>query len=431
MTTTQHAAAPQDADHRLLADWYETGAPADLATHLTRHGPAPLDAYPGGHGRDQLIAELERSGLRGRGGAGFPTGRKLRAVAAGGRGPVVLVNACEGEPVSGKDHALLSLAPHLVLDGAVLAAHAVAAVEIIVCLHDGDPLARPLANAVAARRTDPVPIRFQPVPRRYVASEESALVNLLNTGDARPTSKPPRPDQRGVAGRPTLVDNVETLAHLALIARYGADWFRATGTQDTPGTTLVTVTGAVREPGVREVACGTPVGTVLRLADAAADAQAVLVGGIAGAWLPLPFAARVPLAHRELADAGAALGVGALFVLPANACGVAETAHIVRYLAGESAAQCGPCVFGLPALADDLARIAGATADTGVIARLANRLAIVEGRGACRHPDGAVRVTRSALRTFATDVDRHRAGQRCVHSGQSYVPLRQGERGYR
>jgi NADH:ubiquinone oxidoreductase subunit F (NADH-binding) len=400
-----------DTDHRLLADW---------------HGPAPLAAYAGKEGRERLMVAVERSGLRGRGGAGFPTGRKLRAVAAGRRRPTVIVNACEGEPISGKDHALLTLAPQLVLDGAVLAAHAVDATEIVVCVHGDDPLGRVVAAAIGARRADPVPIRLQPVPHRYVASEESALVNLLNTGDARPTSKPPRPDQRGVGGRPTLVDNVETLAHLALIARHGPDWFRTTGTPDSPGTTLVTVTGAVDRPGVHEVACGTPIGHLLTMTGAATDAQAVLVGGVAGTWLPLPSAAKVPLAHRELADVDATLGVGALFVLPASACGVTETARIVRYLAGESAAQCGPCMFGLPALADDLARIAHGATDAGVGARLNGRLAVVDGRGACRHPDGAVRVTRSALRTFASDAAHHRTGHPCVHIRQSHVPLGQG-----
>jgi len=379
------------------------------------HDPAPLGAAEG------LIDAVERAGLRGRGGAGFPTGRKLRAVAAG-RGPAtVVVNACEGEPVSAKDHALLTRAPHLVLDGAVLAALAVRAHRIVVCVHEGDPLG-PALTAVLATRHDPVPVRVRAVPRRYVASEESALVNLINTGDARPTSRPPRPDQRGVGGRATLVSNAETLAQVALIARHGADWFRTAGTAESPGTTLVTIGGAVRDPGVREVALGTPLGQVLEHAGAAADAQAVLVGGIAGAWLPLPAAAAVPLAHRELHEAGAPLGVGALYVLPARACGLAETARIAGFLAGESAAQCGPCMFGLPALADDLTRVVGG--DGTVVARLRHRLGVVEGRGACRHPDGAVRVTRSALDVFADDLARHAAGRPCVHIGQARVPLR-------
>jgi NADH:ubiquinone oxidoreductase subunit F (NADH-binding) len=410
---------PPDTDQRLLAGPRETRRTADLAAHHARYGPLPTFAR-----RAELLAAIERSGLRGRGGAGFPTGRKLRAVAAGRGRPTVLVNACEGEPVSGKDRALLTLAPHLVIDGAALAAHAVAAAEIVVCLHDGDPVAGTVRAALAERR-DPVPIRLQAVPNRYVASEESALINLINTGDARPTTKPPRPDERGVRGRPSLVSNAETLAQVALIARFGAAWFRTQGTAESPGTTLVTVSGAVRRAGVFEVACGTPIGRVLGPAMPDPAARAVLVGGIGGAWLPLPFAAAVPLAHRELADAGGTLGVGALFVLPAAACGVAETAWIVRYLAAESAAQCGPCMFGLPALAEDLALLArGVRVDT----RLRRRLDMVEGRGACRHPDGAVRLVRSALRTFAPDVRAHLAGRPCRYSRTVHVGLPGAER---
>jgi len=409
-----------DTDQRLLAGWRETGRAADLAAHHARYGPLPFAAYPGLRGREELVAAVDRAGLRGRGGAGFPTARKLRAVAAGSGRPTVVVNGCEGEPVSGKDHTLLTLAPHLVLDGAVLAAHAVAADEIIVCIHEGDPVTARVRAALAERRNDPVGVRLWPVPRRYVASEESALVNLINTGDARPMTKPPRPDQRGVGGRPTLISNAETTAQLALIARFGSGWFRTQGTPDSPGTMLVTVSGAVRRPGVLEVAAGTPIGRVLGLAEASATAGAVLIGGVGGAWLSLPFAAGVPLGHRELTDLGASLGVGALFVLPAAACGLAETARIVGYLAAESAAQCGPCMFGLPALAEDLTLIArGARVD----ARLRRRLDVVEGRGACRHPDGVVRLARSALRTFATDLAAHLGGRPCQHATSVHVPL--------
>jgi NADH:ubiquinone oxidoreductase subunit F (NADH-binding) len=407
--------APPGTGQRLLAEWRENRRAADLSVHLARYGPLPL-----GTDRAQLIATVERAGLRGRGGAGFPTARKLRAVAAGRGRATVVVNACEGEPVSDKDRTLLTLAPHLVLDGAMLAAHAVAAREVVFCLHDGDPLTGVVHAALAERRGDPAGVRLQPVPNRYVASEESALVNLINTGDARPTTKPPRPAERGVGGRPTLVSNAETLAQLALVARFGPDWFRTQGTAESPGTTLVTVSGAVGEPGVYEVALGTPIGRVLAPAMPAPAAPAVLVGGAAGTWLPLPDAGGVPLAHRELAGAGAVLGVGALFVLPPDACGPAETARIMRYLAAESAAQCGPCVFGLPALAEDFALLARGV---HVDARLRRRLDVVEGRGACHHPDGAVRLARSALRTFAPDVHDHLAGRPCPHPGNIHIRL--------
>lgn len=403
--------APED--YRLLEGWWETGQTAGLTAHLARYGPVPLPAYQGKDGRLRLIEAVESAGLRGRGGAGFPTARKLRAVATGSPGTTVIVNACEGEPVSGKDQALLTVAPHLVLDGAQLAAHAVRARDVILCLHRSSVLLPRLRAAITERGSG---IRIVEVPRRYVASEESALVNLIDTGDARPTSKPPLPVHRGVRGRPTLISNAETMAHLALIARYGPDWFRERGNPDLPGTMLLTITGAAGAPGVYEVAGGTPIGAALDLA-AADTGQAVLTGGYGGAWLPLPSARHVPLTHQGLAAAGGALGVGALFVLPVNACGLTETARILDYLARESARQCGPCMFGLPAIADDFGRLArGEPGGTETERRLRHRLEVIAGRGACRHPDGAVRLAGSALRTFAADLRRHADGYPCVYA---------------
>jgi NADH:ubiquinone oxidoreductase subunit F (NADH-binding) len=383
----------QRTDTRLL------GGQADLQAHLHQHGQLPA--------RPDLVEMVTRAGLRGRGGAGFPTGTKLRAVAEARGRPVVVVNACEGEPISAKDHALLTASPHLVLDGAVLAAQAVEANEIIVCLHEGDQLGHTLTTAIRARR-NPVPTSLRAVPRRYVASEESALVNLINTGDARPTTKPPRPDQRGVRGQPTLVSNAETFAQLALIARHGPEWFREAGTM------LLTVTGAVAAPGVHEVPYGTHLPEVLARTRAARDARAVLLGGVAGTWLPTD--ATVHLTHES-----APVGVGAVFVLPARACGLAETARITQYLATESARQCGPCMFGLPAIAHDLTRLAHGTATDAP--RLRRRLALLSGRGACRHPDGAARVASSALTVFAADVTGHLAGRPCQHAGRTHIPL--------
>jgi len=388
---------------RLLAGWVETARPADLAAHIARYGPLPAVG-------PELIATVHAAGLRGRGGAWFPTGTKLTAVAAGRRRAVVVGNGAEGEPASHKDHALLTVAPHLVLDGMVLAATAVGADEAILCVHRGDPLAVTVRAAIGQRAGDPVPVRLVETPVRFVASEESALVNFLNTGEARPTDRPPRAYERGVRGRPTLVDNVETLANVALIARYGADWFRATGTPDAPGTMLVTVGGAVVRPGVREMPLGTTVATALGVGGGLAEpAGAVLVGGFGGTWLPLPAANDARLAPGELP-----LGVGILLALPARACGLATTTRIMRYLAGESAMQCGPCMFGLAAIVGDLEALTmgGPTLD-----RLRHRLGMVNGRGACAHPNGAVRLAASALTAFADDVAAHAAGRPCAGVG--------------
>lgn len=400
---------------RLLAGWAETGSHADLAEHRHRYGPLTL---PGRAGRPaRLIEKVGAAGLRGRGGAGFPTARKLAAVAEGRGRPVVLVNGCEGEPASLKDAALLDLAPHLVLDGAVVAAHALGASEVIVCVHEGDAAARRLPRVVAGRR-DPVAIRLVEAPDRYVASEESALVHFLDTGDARPTHTPPRPSERGVGGRPTLVDNVETLAHLALIDRFGAPWFRSLGTPDLTGTLLITIGGAVRHPGVYEVEGGTALGTALNHAGGpSTPVQALLVGGYGGNWLAVPDALDAPLSHEGLRGAGSALGVGVVLALPAQACGLAQTAHLLRYLAGQSAQQCGPCTFGLPSIAEDMADLVAGDVKDGkapaTLNRLRRRIGLMPGRGACAHPDGAARLAAGALQVFAADLGRHLRGLTC------------------
>ncbi|MCX3059029.1 NADH-ubiquinone oxidoreductase-F iron-sulfur binding region domain-containing protein, partial [Streptomyces beihaiensis] len=351
------------------------------------------------------------AGLTGRGGAGFPTARKLRAV-AGRRGrAVVVVNAMESEPAGRKDQLLLAVAPHLVLDGAVLAAAAVGAGTVHVCLpRDRAAQYRQVSAALDERRRarlDPVTLRLHALPHTYVSSESTSLVRWLGGGPARPQGSPPRSHERGVDRRPTLVNNAETLAHLALVARYGPDWFRQAGTADEPGTLLVTVSGAVAAPGVLETALGTPVGTVIDRAGGPAEPiGAVLLGGFAGTWLPAPLL-DTPLAHRDLDPLGAAPGAGILVALPRSACGLRETARILAYLAAQSARQCGPCVFGLPAVAEDFGALAAGRADPGLLPRLRRRTGLLPGRGACRHPDGAARLAASALRTFADDVDHH------------------------
>ncbi|MDH6136849.1 NADH:ubiquinone oxidoreductase subunit F (NADH-binding) [Kitasatospora sp. MAA4] len=409
---------------RLLHGWYSTGGRADLAEHLGRYGPPPLP--PGRRPAIGLVQAVEEAGLTGRGGAAFPTGRKLRSVAAR-RGPAVVVaNGMESEPASRKDEVLLDLAPHLVLDGAALAASAVGAAAVHLCLPRtrADQVHR-LAAAVEERSRaglDRVPVLVHALPHHYVSSEETSLVHWLNGGEARPTATPPRPFEKGVDGRPTLVDNVETLAHLALIARYGPQWFRGAGRPDAPGTTLVTLSGAVRAPGVYEIALGTQLGSALDTAGGAAEPlQAILVGGFFGSWLPAAGAAAVPFTRPDLAAAGAGPGAGVLVALAQDACGLAETARVLDYLAGQSARQCGPCTFGLPAVAEDFVQLAWGRADAALIERLHRRTGQLPGRGACRHPDGAARLAATALHAFAEDVHRHLAGGPCAAAGRPAV----------
>ncbi|MBN9098502.1 MAG: SLBB domain-containing protein [Pseudonocardia sp.] len=348
-----------------------------------------------------VIAEVAAAGLTGRGGAGFPVARKLAAVNAAvtvtGRTPVVVGNGSEGEPASSKDRVLLTTAPHLVLDGLAVAADAVGAdrAHLVVT-----PAAVAAVRAAVAQRSDRVPVDVVAAGEHFVSGEETAVVAGLEGRRAVPGDKFRRVVESGVHGRPTLVQNVETLAHLGLIARSGAAWFRSRGTAAEPGTALVTISGAVARPGVFEVDHGAPLRDVVGLAGPRGETP-VLVGGFHGAWLAPHEVAGAAFCRASLGTFGASPGAGVLIVLPAGASGLAETARITAYLAGQSAGQCGPCVNGLPRLAAELGRVAAGHGsrpdDRAELYRLAG---LTEGRGACHHPDGTVRLVGSALRVF-------------------------------
>jgi NADH:ubiquinone oxidoreductase subunit F (NADH-binding) len=381
-----------------------------LADHTCRLGPLPTAAMP-------LVSEIERGDLRGRGGAGFPVATKWRAVASRVQGrAVVLVNGAEGEPLSQKDRLLMAARPHLVLDGAVLAARTVGANHVVLYVGADHTTARAaVARALRERGgADRVDIDIVTAPPRYVAGEESAAVHYVNDGIALPTSVPPRPYERGIAGRPTLVQNVETLAHVALIARFGGQWFADLGRDGSTGTTLLTLSGDVQTPAVVEVAAGTPLSTVLGAhATVGAAGSAVLLGGYFGSWIDGEAASTLAIDSVALRAAGHSLGCGVVHVRGPADCGVVRTAGILDYLADQSARQCGPCVFGLRAIAGALGRVAARQGSPDDLIRVRRWSGELTGRGACRHPDGAANLVRSALQVFADEFTLHVLRARC------------------
>jgi NADH:ubiquinone oxidoreductase subunit F (NADH-binding) len=261
-----------------------------------------------------------------------------------------------------------------------------------------------------------VPVRVATVPNRYVSGEETALVNLLNGGPAKPGFVPPRPFERGVHDRPTLIDNVETLAHLALIARYGSDWFQSLGTPATPGSMLVTMSGAVTRPGVVEAACGTTVGDLFSIAGGPTEPlSAVLLGGYFGTWYPPEAAWGHPV--------DLTVGAGVIVAFPASACGLLEVARLARWLAGQSAGQCGPCVNGLPAIAGGVEALAQGRMTPEVVTNLQRHLAVVLGRGACHLPDGVSHVIASGLNVFSPEIEAHRTGRCLARRPAPILPL--------
>jgi NADH:ubiquinone oxidoreductase subunit F (NADH-binding) len=353
---------------------------------------APLPRV--GHG---LVDAIERARLVGRGGASFPVATKWRAVEQRSHGrAVVVVNGAEGEPQSKKDRFLMTTRPHLVLDGAFIAARVLGARRVILYVGERHSAARDSMLRALAQRSEPERsiVSFATAPSRYVAGAEAAIIHFLNDGVATPINIPPYPFERGVEGAPTLVQNVETLAHIATLARTGA----------APNTVLITLVGGVTRPGVLEVDSRTTIAEAINQSGGLTEAaRAVLVGGYFGSWMQPDEAWSL-----RLDPSASRLGCGVVGVLPSSRCAVCEVAAIMRYLAAESSAQCGPCFFGLRALADACTRIADQGSNPEALRRLQRWSAEVHGRGACKHPDGAVMFLSSALQVFADEFATHR-----------------------
>jgi NADH:ubiquinone oxidoreductase subunit F (NADH-binding) len=381
--------------------------------HVAIHGERPRTAPGSRDGAGSLLPlELLRSGLHGRGGGGFPLARKLEAV-QGARGrPVVVVNATEGEPMSVKDRMLLESLPHLVLDGAFALAEALGTDDVVIALdeslHDAaETVRRALQERPDVGRRAAQP-RIVTIPWGYVTGQETAIVNFVNNGIPRPVTQPPRISDRGISRRPTLMSNVETLAHVALIARHGAAWFRGLGTEEEPGSFLVTLGGGVRAPGVSVLENGSPLGSLIQAADGLTEpVRAFLFGGYAGSWIDGTAARGARLSEGSLRAFRASLGAGIIVALPRSACPVAEVTRVAAYMSDQGAAQCGPCVNGLGSIAAALTDVCEGRAGRDAFGDIRRWSELVVGRGACSHPDGAARFVTSALRVFAAEFDDH------------------------
>lgn len=386
-----------------------TGGPEDLPAYRAAGGYRPA-----GDPAD-LLEQVRRSGLLGRGGAAFPLAVKLGTVREAhlrGARTVVVANGEEGEPASIKDRWLLRTRPHLVLDGLRLAAAVTGADRAVVYL--SDPLAAARVDAALteldAAAVDGPPIRLVQVEPGYVAGEETAAVRAVNGGPPRPTDKPPRPFEQGVAGLPTVVSNVETLAHLPFVHRHGGAAFRAAGTAGSPGTFLATITGGGRPPALYELPHGTPFAEVLALHGV--DSGTVR-GALTGGYFAGLVDARITgarLDHTSLRELGGALGCGA-FALLTTECPVAVAAAVLAYFDRANAGQCGSCFNGTAAMA----AVAGALRDgraTGEdVARLRRWSTVLRGRGACGTLDGAVNAAASLLARFGAEVEAHLHGR--------------------
>ncbi|HEY2503405.1 MAG TPA: NADH-ubiquinone oxidoreductase-F iron-sulfur binding region domain-containing protein [Mycobacterium sp.] len=377
----------------------------DFASYQRLGGYRPLaDA-------DELLGEVESSGLVGRGGAAFPLAVKLRAVRDNGRvagGTVVVANGEEGEPASVKDRWLLRNRPHAILDGLRLAAAIIAADHAYVYVSDPES-----AHSVEAALSelDPdalggVTVDLITVQPGYVAGEETAAVRMINGGPAKPTDKPPRPFEAGVAGRPTLVSNVETLANLPYLQRHGSAKFRSQGTSLSSGTFLATITGAGRPPVLYELPHGLPFTELLALHGISPDqVRGALFGGYFAGFLNRDVL-ETTLDHETMRKFGSGLGCGAISLITDD-CPVAVAASVLAYFDRENAGQCGSCFNGTAAMAAAAGALRDGAATTEDVDRLRRWSVVLRGRGACATLDAATNVAASLLDQFPDDVARH------------------------
>ncbi|NUR09113.1 MAG: hypothetical protein HOQ45_19155 [Nocardioidaceae bacterium] len=376
-----------------------------LAAHRSVAGPLPDLALDG------LLEQLRRVDIRGRGGAGFPFATKLESAAKASGRTTVVVNVSEGEPASLKDAAVAMTRPHLILDGAVLAARVLGAREIHLVLPGEHPeVRRSMQRAVEERRTEDGRLRWRThqASRRFVAGQARAVIELMSGRENLPVTSWQPEVFKGYKGRPTLLSNAETYSQVASLALHGADGYLSLGTADEPGTALLTVDGDAARPQVLEVAHGTPWGEVL--ADHVLD-RPVLVGGYHGTWAAPSALRRLTVSRPGMTEAGLALGAGVVLPLEDGDCPLHRTTRITDYLAGQSARRCGPCLNGLPALADAVRAVSRGGQGVERIEHLAGLLAR---RGACAHPDGTLRLVQSMLTAFPDEVDRHAEG-RCSY----------------
>ncbi len=381
--------------------WLLRSPAPDLLTHRNTHGSLP------GLGLEALLGLVEGADVRGRGGAGFPFATKLRTAASRRGRRHVVVNFSEGEPASHKDLALALTQPHLVLDGAAATARALGVRTVHLVLPGehadaGTSVRTALAERSSEDRQSRVRWTLHVAGGRFVSGESSAVTELIHGRPGLPVTTWTPSAVAGVRGRPTLLSNAETFAHVAALVLDRTGEYAALGAAGEPGTRLLTLAG--RDPArVVEVPHGTAWADVL---DDAELGSPILLGGYHGTWAAAGALRGRTVSAEQLGEVGLALGAGVVLPLPPRVCPLDRTARVVHYLAGQSAGRCGPCLNGLPALADAFQQLVDGRRGPAVT----DLVRFVEGRGACAHPDGTARLLRSTLDTFAGEVARHAHG---------------------
>ena len=361
-------------ERRLLTDIGRVD-PGSLASYREHGGYAALERAITTMSPEAVIGEIESAGLRGRGGSGFPTADKWRAArAVNAERRIVVANLMAADPSALGDRALAEGNPHLVIEGLLIAAYAVGASEAILAVRGDwtDAISRlrtatdeateaRLAGYLVLGTDTSIQLSVREGSGAYVAGEETALLNALAGDRGMPAIRPPYPAERGLEGMPTVVQNAETLGHVAWILAHSTEAFRSAGTEGSRGTKLVTVMGRVAQPGLVEVALGTPLLEILALAGGGSGStKALFVGGPGGGAIEAG-ALNLPYDYESLASAGAIIGSGSVLVTDADTCMVDTARFFIDFNAREACGKAVPCRIGTKRLVEAMDRILAAT----------------------------------------------------------------------
>jgi len=356
---------------------------------------------------------LDENELHGRGGAAFPLSQKLKGYERHAGEVVIIANGCEGEYLSHKDEVLIQRHPHLVLDGMAILGSALDAKAGYVHVKASQTTLQSVVKKALAERGPLNPFKIEvttSVPGvGYISGAETAVISAINRQGGLPVYLPDRPILRGVRKLPTLTANVETLAHLALLARFGSTWFSSVGTAEDSGTRLLTVTLPDGSYTVVEVVAGSAFSEVFSaLGVNPNQVSCGLLGGYFGQIVDVERLWGLRASQADLKKSGFSFGAGVVAL--ASGCPIEETAAVLRYLAGETAGQCGPCYLGLPELARAWTELRPGKAQSRSISRVSELCDEIAGRGACSMPDGAVLLARSSLSRFRAELLAHQSG---------------------
>jgi len=387
--------------------------------------------------KDMTPADVQQavkdSNLRGRGGAGFPTGQKWSFVPMGAGAPVpkyLIVNADEMEPGTFKDRLLLEGDPHQILEGAILSAYAIQADEAYIFLRwayklAADRLTKAITEVYEAGYAGKkilgtgysLELRLHISAGRYICGEETALLNALEGKRAIPRAKPPFPQVSGLWGKPTIVNNVETISNIPHIINHGAEWFKGLSKSIDSGTKLYGVSGKVKRPGVWELPMGTTIRELME-EHAGGMREGLALRGVIPGGASTDFLVQehldVKMDFDSVQKAGSRLGTGTMIVLDDRTCPVGMVHNLIQFFAHESCGWCTPCREGLPWIERMLHAVESGQGESGDIAILEQQCRLLgPGNTFCALAPGAVEPLQSALKYFREDFERHIREKRC------------------